>query len=159
MSSSLSSTSTQMIIATPVAVLVCGYVGSSIGHFIDGILFSRRKGRRNQQPAVEGSPVVALGVLSTAYSFGCQQWKSRTRCHGTGEHARLRRERLRHEFRTSAAKEQRVVLRGAAGLCLLLGLGLCLGFGAHQRGQRQGRHQPIAFRASAADVVVAQRGQ
>ena len=109
-----------MIIATPVAVLVCGYVGSSIGHFIDGILFSRRKGRRNRQPAVEGSPVVALGVLSTAYSFGCQQWKSRTRCHGTGEHARLRRERLRHEFRTSAAKERgavamRFLLAGACG--------------------------------------------
>ena len=54
-------------------------------------------------------PLVALGVLSTISSFGCQHFLGRTRCRTVPAIAARRRQRLRAELRRSTPTTRRSV--------------------------------------------------
>lgn len=60
------------------------------------------KKRAPEKPA-DSPPLVALGVLSTIQSFGCQFFMGRTRCRTVPSQARWRRDRLRTEHSQSTA--------------------------------------------------------
>lgn len=65
-------------------------------------------------------PLVALGVLSTISSFGCQHFLGRTRCRTVPAIAARRRQRLRAELRRSTpttrrSVEMRFLVAGACG--------------------------------------------